>query len=136
MAKIKTNKINFNGEKLRGYLTAIGYSQEKLSAEVGRSKAYINQAIASSQIYLSEYKVMCMILGVDETMFEFTKKEEVQDSEEKAQESEGITAILDTLFEIVIELKRLSVDMDEIKDQLNDIGRLNAEMVKIWRCEK
>lgn len=66
--------VDIDGQKLRTYLHNAGKTMEQLSLEINAGKGYVSKAVSEGRINPVHYKMICITLGVPETLFKRTEE--------------------------------------------------------------
>lgn len=111
----KNKKVQkFNRDKLRAYMNKNGMTDIELSLSMGCSKNFLSNAIKSGYMTLSYYKLMCMMLNVEEDLF---IEQEVVTAENDKGDNNLNTELLKA---ILAELITLNNNMAEFLKQNDD----------------
>ena len=94
--------VDIDGQKLRTYLHNAGKTMEQLSLEINAGKGYVSKAVSEGRINPVHYKMICITLGVPETLF---KPEPKTVPEEKPKDSNPEPA-QDEVMEILKRINR------------------------------
>lgn len=91
-----------DGNKLENYLKKEGIRKSELSREMGCSRNMINNAIRTNTITETYYKLMCLLLKVEEDFFEL--QSEISDENIEVEAYEQTNLDTDLLNHILNEL--------------------------------
>lgn len=130
MRKVGTNNIFYDKNKLKAAIAGKGMSASALSKQMGFSETYIADCNRhGSGMKPVGYKLMCMILGVDESALLPDPPE--PETADKPDESENLNkAMADMAKFIKHEIDRINERIDGIENDIKQC-RTNTQTLKV-----
>ena len=122
MSERKTNTVTFDKTKLLAAIQEKGLTASRLSKEMGLSAKYVTNRINDFGCTMpySNYKLMCMILGIDE--------KSIAPDPPKAEQKKALSNEAQILVNITTRLKELSEKADMIIAKLSEMDERDEKV--------
>lgn len=104
--------VEIDGQKLKKYLFNAGKTMEQLSLEIDAGKGYVSKAVSEGRMNPVHYKMICITLGVPETLFK--RMEEPKPTPEEKMKVSNSEPSQDELTEMLKRINRNLVALGHV----------------------